>query len=343
MKGAQILLAAACFALGGVMLSAMADARSLAPVNIAAVVGDDIPRNLHEFRFFHDMAARYPNKRVTRYELNTPLWSDGADKLRFIYLPRGTRLVADGDGLLKFPVGAAIIKSFAFGEGADQRLIETRVLLHRADGWVALPYRWNADQTEATLALAGGRVDLVTPAGEAISYRIPNKNQCKECHSLNGQVIPIGPKARNMAQEWLAEMVAAGMLDDIPGNADSLPQWHTRRDAEAPAGPLARAYLDVNCAHCHQPGGMASNSGLDLRWEQDDAQAIGIFKRPVAAGRGAGGHQFGIVPGDPDSSILAYRLASAEPGVAMPELGKSSVDEDGVAIVRRWITEMESQ
>lgn len=304
-----------------------------AEVQDAVIRADAAPRTLAEFGFFADSAGRIPAARVTPYELNVPLWSDGADKLRYIYLPEGTRLEADGEGLLRFPVGAAIIKSFAFGEGAEQRLIETRVLLHRADGWAALPYRWNAEQTEATLGLAGGRLDVTTPAGEAISYRIPNKNQCKECHSLNGQVIPIGPKARNMAQSWLA-----AMLPQAPAHADSLPHWDTR--ASGPAEPLARAYLDVNCAHCHQPGGMASNSGLDLRWEQAEPQAIGIFKRPVAAGRGAGGHEFGIVPGAPDQSILAYRLASAEPGVAMPELGKSSVDPDGVAVVRRWILEM---
>lgn len=304
-----------------------------AEVRDAVIRADAAPRTLAEFGFFTDAAGRVPAQRVTPYELNVPLWSDGADKLRYIYLPEGTRLEADGEGLLKFPIGAAIIKSFAFGDGADQRLIETRVLLHRADGWAALPYRWNAEQTEATLGLAGGRLDVTTPAGEAISYRIPNKNQCKECHSLNGQVIPIGPKARNMAQSWLA-----AMLPQAPAHADSLPHWDTR--ASGPAEPLARAYLDVNCAHCHQPGGMASNSGLDLRWEQAEPQAIGIFKRPVAAGRGAGGHEFGIVPGAPDQSILAYRLASAEPGVAMPELGKSSVDPDGVAVVRRWILEM---
>lgn len=304
-----------------------------AEVRDAVIRADAAPRTLAEFGFFTDAAGRVPSARVTPYELNVPLWSDGADKLRYIYLPEGTRLEADGEGLLKFPIGAAIIKSFAFGDGADQRLIETRVLLHRADGWAALPYRWNAAQTEATLALAGARLDVTTPAGETISYRIPNKNQCKECHSLNGAVIPIGPKARNMAQSWLA-----AMLEAVPVWAGSLPHWDTR--ASGPAEPLARAYLDVNCAHCHQPGGMASNSGLDLRWEQAEPQAIGIFKRPVAAGRGAGGHEFGIVPGAPDQSILAYRLASAEPGVAMPELGKSSVDPDGVAVVRRWILEM---
>jgi len=209
-------------------------------------------------------------------------------------------------------------------------------LLHRADGWTALPYRWNTEQTEATLALAGGRVNLTTPAGEAISYRIPNKNQCKDCHSKDGVVIPLGPKARNLSHGWLASMVAAGSLDAVPAGADSLPRW-TARGHAADMAPFARAYLDVNCAHCHQPGGAASNSGLDLRWEQHDPQALGIGKRPVAAGRGAGGLLFDIVPGRPEESILLHRMNHLDPGVAMPELGKSTIDRDGVAVVTRWI------
>jgi hypothetical protein len=143
------------------------------------------------------MRQQWGSYGVEAYALNTPLWSDGADKLRFIYLPQGTKLAADGPktgACCNSRWAAAIIKTFAFGEGDNRRLIETRVLLHRADGWVALPYRWNAEQTEATLALAGGRVDLVTPAGEAISYAIPNKNQCKSCHSKDGEVIPSGPR-----------------------------------------------------------------------------------------------------------------------------------------------------
>jgi uncharacterized repeat protein (TIGR03806 family) len=336
--GARLLgLAAAALALSAAA-NGLASGLPVVRVNDAAITAEGMPRQLSDYRFFADPRAQQPIPYVFPYALNTPLWSDGAEKLRFIYLPPGTRLEADGEGLLTFPVGAAIIKTFAFGEGADRRLIETRVLLHRADGWVALPYRWNAEQTDATLALAGGRIDLVTPAGEASSYAIPNKNQCKTCHSKDGQVIPIGPKARNLSAEWLESMVEAGTLDRMPDGAGQMPDWRTH--ATGPAAPLARAYLDVNCAHCHQPGGGASNSGLDLRWEQDDPHAIGIFKRPVAAGRGAGGHEFSILPGAPDKSILLYRMDSAEPGIAMPELGKSSVDKDGVAVVRRWIAEM---
>jgi uncharacterized repeat protein (TIGR03806 family) len=330
------LLALACACLGAAL--GHATVLEPEPVNDAAIMGDAFPQTLSGFVFFQDRRAQHPSARVHPYALNTPLWSDGAEKLRFIYLPNGTHLEADGEGLLQFPVGAAIIKTFAFGEGEDRRLIETRVLLHRADGWTALPYRWNAEQTDATLALAGGRIDLTTPAGEALSYAIPNKNQCKSCHGKDGEVIPIGPKARNLSAEWLGQMAKIGTLDRVPAGAGSIPDWAAH--ATSPAAPLARAYLDVNCAHCHQPGGGASNSGLDLRWEQTDPHALGIMKRPVAAGRGAGGHDFSILPGLPDKSILLFRMDSAEPGIAMPELGKASVDKDGVAVVRRWIAEM---
>lgn len=305
------------------------------PVNDHAVVDDALVRNLSDFGFFADVGAQVPNVGVIPYRLNTPLYSDGAEKLRFVYLPAGTAAAAQGDGLLSFPVGAALIKTFAFGEGDNRRLIETRVLLHRADGWLALPYRWNAAQTDAELAVAGARMAVVTAQGQAISYRIPNKNQCKECHGLNGRVVPIGPKARNLADGWLGAMVAAGKLDTLPESAAPLPVWEMRAGASAEAA--ARAYLDVNCAHCHQPGATASNSGLDLRWEQHDPAALGIGKRPVAAGRGSGANLFDVVPGKPRESILVYRMNHLEPGVAMPELGKSTIDEAGVGAVERWI------
>nr|WP_281501209.1 SO2930 family diheme c-type cytochrome [Erythrobacter sp. F6033] len=299
---------------------------------------EGMPRALSQYGFFLDAADQQPNYHVTSYELNTPLYSDGADKLRFVYLPEGTSLSGEDEGLLDFPVGSAIIKTFAFGDGDDRKLIETRVLLHRADGWIALPYRWNEDQTDAKLALAGARIPMTRPDGEEISYRIPNKNQCKTCHSKDGEVIPIGPKARNLDHGWLTMMANDGQLQSVPTGADALPVWTRADDFETDA--LARAYLDVNCAHCHQPGGGASNSGLDLRWEQDDPSQIGIRKPPVAAGRGAGGHAVSIAPGDPDASILVYRMSSTEAGIAMPELGRSTNDPDGIAVVRKWIEEM---
>lgn len=335
MKRQAALLAAAGLALAGAVI-----ARATPPgsVDQSVITGDALPRTLAEYGFFADAAAQQPGKGVTPYRLNTALYSDGAEKLRFVYIPPGARAVSQGGGLLDLPVGSALIKTFAFGEGADRRLIETRVLLHRADGWLALPYLWNAEQTEARLAVAGARVDVTTPAGEAISYRVPNKNQCKECHGLDGAVVPIGPKARNLSADWLTAMVEAGHLEAMPVGASTMPLWEKRSGVTPEAA--ARAYLDVNCAHCHRPGATASNSGLDLRWEQQDPQALGIMKRPVAAGRGAGDNLYDVVPGHPEQSILLQRMLSKEPGVAMPELGKSTVDPEGVDAVERWIATM---
>ena len=307
-------------------------------VDDATVTQAAFPATLAEFGFFADAPAQKPAAGVTPYRLNTPLWSDGAEKLRFLYLPPGAQAKAGGEGLLSLPVGAALIKTFAFPQGEKLRLIETRVLLHRAEGWVALPYRWNEAQTEARLALAGGRVPVTTPTGEAISYAIPNKNQCKECHGLSGAVVPIGPKARNLAPAWLTAQAKAGRLDSVPAVTTRVPLWEER--VKADPALAARGYLDANCGHCHNPQGSASNSGLDLRWEQADPAKLGVLKRPVAAGRGAGPHEFGIVPGEPDKSILTYRMASTEGGVAMPELGKATVDRDGLAVIRRWIAGM---
>ena len=212
------------------------------------------------------------------------------------------------------------------------------MLLHRAEGWVALPYQWNEAQTEAKLVLAGARIALTTPSGQAISYAIPNKNQCKECHALAGAVVPIGPKARNLDAAWLTALHRAGRLDAVPVVARRVPVWEQR--AKVPIAAAARGYLDVNCAHCHNPVGSASNSGLDLRWEQDNPAAYGIGKHPVAAGRGAGTFLVDIAPGDPDHSILLYRMRSLEGGVAMPELGRATLDDTGVETVGKWIRGM---
>ena len=123
-------------------------------------------------------------------------------------------------------------------------------------------------------------------------------------------------------------------------NEDRLPRWD---DPNAPLEGRARAYLDVNCGHCHNRDGLASNSGLYLTYEEADRSALGIEKRPVAAGRGSGGFLFSIAPGHPEQSILLYRMASTEPGVMMPELGRSLVHDEGLALVRDYIAKMQSR
>jgi uncharacterized repeat protein (TIGR03806 family) len=312
-------------------------------ISIDAVTGANLPAKLSEFGFFAG-SAHSPSAQLIPYSLATPLFSDYSEKQRFVYLPMGTQVsVDDGYGRVTFPVGAAIVKSFGYPDGNGHlKVIETRVLLNRADGWVALPYVWNADGSDADLRIGGLRTNVTAtlPDGKAqpISYAVPNKNQCKQCHSSSGQIQPIGPLLGNMrfpTQANKARFLGGANRTDA---TRIMPAWDNVQSATVAA--RAQSYLYVNCAHCHRPTGSASNSGLFFDETAIGPTAQGIGKHPVAAGRGSGGFEFVIAPGNPEQSILLHRLESLDPGVAMPELGRSSVHKEGADLLRQWIKEM---
>lgn len=319
-------------------------APSATAISDSAIRDPGLPPRLSQFGFFRGTGTAQPSPRLIGYGLKTPLFSDYTSKQRFVYLPQGTVARVLDDGRVEFPEGAAIIKTFGVGEGTAFRPVETRVLLHRASGWEALPYVWNADLTDATLKVAGTRMPLTVTRDSGarvdISYAVPNKNQCKECHQSGSSIVPIGPV-------WMNMTFAAGdglkrLFGPAASSSQRLPAWPVWNDSKS--GTLqarARAYLHSNCAHCHHPQGSASNSGLFLTYSEAPADvANGVYKRPVAAGRGSGGHDFAVAPGDPDRSIMAHRMASTEPGVAMPEVGRSLVHDEGVALIRAWIASM---
>jgi uncharacterized repeat protein (TIGR03806 family) len=336
---------------GRALVRASAPVPAPAPVATDVIMGDTLPRSLSEFRFFTDGIGQTPNARVIGYDLNTPLFSDYAVKNRFVYVPEGQTARYAESGVLEFPVGSALIKSFGYpadfrDPDSPVRWIETRVLLRRESGWVALPYIWNEDGTDAVLARAGRRLPAswIDMDGETqeISYRVPNQNQCKTCHARDGEIALIGPSARNLNNgQRLAQWVDWGILDRAPDNAPRVPRWDDESDGTL--DERARAYLDVNCAHCHNGSGSASNSGLFLAYEESNPVARGILKRPVAAGRGSGGFAFDIEPGHPQRSILLFRMEARDPGIAMPELGRELLHEEGIALIRRYIATMENQ
>lgn len=340
--------------IAGAIGLALAFAGSAGAVDVAAITAGKPPEALSAFGFFDDLAARKPASGVEPYDMATPLFTDFALKFRYVFVPPGQAATYDADEAFAFPVGSALIKTFAYPAdfarpGEAIRMVETRVLLHGEDGWKAFAYVWDEAQTDATLKLAGAKLPMAfrDAAGKEVSftYAVPNKNQCKGCHALNGAVTPIGPKARNLnraadhgagAENQLAQWTRLAILSGAPdpATAPAVPDW---RDETQPVDARARAWLDVNCAHCHRAEGPASNSGLFLTWGESDPTALGIGKRPVAAGRGAGDLEFDIAPGEPERSILHRRTASVEPGVMMPELGRSLSDPDAVALLARWI------
>lgn len=318
-------------------------AQNATDVSQAAILADGSPTKLSEFGFF-DGSASAPNADLITYTLATPLFSDYAEKQRFIYLPKGQSVsVASGNGRITFPIGTAIIKSFGYPDPAGKlKIIETRILLNRKSGWIALPYVWNSDGSDADLRIGGTRTNVTfsAPGGstQKISYAVPNKNQCKQCHSSNNQIQPIGPLLGNIRFNTPADKKRLLANADFAGSNVTMPVWN-----DPSTGSLdsrAKSYLYVNCGHCHSINGSASNSGLFFDESATNKTARGIGKHPVAAGRGSGGLEYVIAPGKPEQSILLYRLQSLDPGIAMPELGRATVHEEGADLLSQWIANM---
>lgn len=368
-KGAgKAILAAAAF-----LVSACSQQPETAPTFHA----DDNPERLSDWGMIaaKDGALKLSDG-VTPYDLATPLFSDYALKLRTVWTPDGKPAVYDADEAFDFPVGTVITKTFYYPtpenswtgdvqQGRERglhdrrmaldhlRLVETRVLVRREAGWDALPYVWNEDQTDAVLKRTGAVIPMTLTRDdgemEPFAYLVPNANQCAGCHATNATtkaIRPIGPKARhlnkpssfmdgfNQLDHWLAKGLLTGEIaQPAPRNAD----W---TDENEPLVDRARAYLDANCSHCHNPNGPADTSGLDLE-PGASGPAIGHCKAPIAAGRGTGGRPYDIVPGRPDLSITVFRMETTDPGAMMPELGRAVTHEEGVKLVAEWIAAME--
>lgn len=306
---------------------------------------------------------------VIPYEVATPLFSDYALKLRTYYLPPGGAMTYRDRDAFAFPVGSVISKTFfypvggqagtvAASEGWDgslaaldlsrHRLIETRLLVRQANGWDALPYVWNGD--DAFLKITGAVVPLTieAPGGSRnLPYVVPARSECAGCHATDhstGALLPIGLRARHLnypypghEQAQLDAWADRGDLENLPAERPVSVVWG---DDSADLDARARAYLDSNCGHCHNPAGAADTSGLLLDADTHSLRALGFCKSPVAAGRGTGGRAYGIVPGDPDGSILIYRVETDDPATRMPETGRVLPHAAGVSLLRDWVASL---
>lgn len=333
------------------------------------------PAQLSSYRLFSwDAAAGFTfNQRVVPYDVNTALFSDHALKQRAIYVPDGAAATFDPEQPLGFPVGSVIVKTFYFpadlrAPDEDLQLIETRLMVRHADGWHPLPYIWDAGQRDAVLTPAGEvrAISFIDAGGtpRTANYLVPARNQCEACHARQEgpgapiELVLIGVKARHMnrshddgagARNQLDHLTELGMLTGAPA-ASTLPAAPDFRPIEAagvaalaPAevDAAARAYLDINCAHCHNPQGVQGmTSQLFLDHATSDAFHLGVCKRPGSAGSGNGGLTFDIVPGDPDASILFFRTDTTQVGAMMPLLGRSLTHGRGAELLRAWIAAM---
>lgn len=319
----------------------------------------DRKHKLSEYGFFSGkLADLQPAADVLPYELNTALFSNYAEKLRFIKVPEGKKIIYNDSTALDLPVGTVLIKIFYFPYDfrrpeKGRKIIETRLLVNEEKGWQAYPYIWNEEQTEAYYDVAGEKknISYINADGKAVTtnYFIPNKNQCKGCHLDNNKMMPVGIAARHLNKEydytntehenqlsyWNKKGILSGLpdLQTVPANA----LWSNEKES---LDKRARSYLDINCGNCHNPKGPANTSGFFLHMQEKNLTALGVYKTPVAAGRGSGGLKYDIVPGKPEQSILLYRMKTNDPGIAMPEIGREQLHKEGIDLIKEWIRQM---
>jgi uncharacterized repeat protein (TIGR03806 family) len=318
-------------------------------------------KNLSDYGFFKGVVTELePNEGVLIYEPASSLFTDYAWKSRFIWMPQdvSAKINIDVEGTLDFPDHTILIKNFYYPMDFSQpngikRLIETRLMFKQNGEWEAFPYIWKDDQTDAEYKVVGGEktVNWTNHEGKelVINYLIPNKNQCKSCHNANEEMVPIGVKAKHLNHEisfpdgtfnQLVKWSSRGILEGFQ-HTEAYPKMVNYLNKEEKLDLRAKAYLDINCAHCHRAEGPASTSGLFLTYEENDPLKIGIFKTPVAAGFGAGSFKYAIVPGKADESILTYRMETNIVGAAMPEIGRVTTHHEGLTLIKDWINSME--
>jgi uncharacterized repeat protein (TIGR03806 family) len=279
--------------------------------------------------FSGDLGDLNISSRTFKYDLNTTLFTDYAHKLRVIALPDTGTLEYTGDGFPVFPNGTLIAKTFYYNVdetdlSAGKKILETRILIRENNVWVIGNYKWNDAQTDANLTEDGSvvKVNWVNPNGGnmTVDYQIPAKNDCTKCHSNAGNITPIGPKLRTMNFEidgvnQLQKFIDAGQLTNAPSpnTIGALPNWE---NTNLTLEERSRAYFDINCAHCHSPGGFCDDqSTLDLRFETafDDTN---IFMRRFS---------------------ISARISTYNPGTSMPFIGTTILHTEGVDLLQAFL------
>ena len=311
-------------------------------------------QTLSEYQLFEgNLKNLEPGFGVTPYTLNSSLFTDYAKKKRFIWMPNNTKAAYISDDIpLNFPVGTILIKNFYYDNvlpNNETRIIETRLMIRKNEDWVFANYVWNTEQAEASLDMDGSFVDLEWQDDtevKSLQYRIPAGPECHTCHKVMEIARPIGPKPRNLnliynystgAKNQLEKLVDLGYLENsLPNNIDVLPNYN---DTNESLDLRVRAYLDVNCAHCHSEETHCAYR--PMRFDFTDTQNntnIGVCVDPDTDLGLDLGHI--VEPGDARNSVLHFRLSSTEPSYRMPLMGRVTVHTEGVQLIEGWINSL---
>jgi uncharacterized repeat protein (TIGR03806 family) len=293
------------------------------------------------------------------YDVNSPLWSDGADKRRFLALPDGALIhvkdcrrepatcvaqpdggTPDDDGHWQLPVGTVLMKNFLFAG----KLLETRLFVRSADRWTGYSYAWNDTETDATIVSTDGDTKMIlNGSGQPQTWWFPSRGGCLECHndaiggSIGLETIQLDRKLTypsGVEADQISTLEHIGLFDAPVPRLTPLvdpgsPDMGQAKDARA------RSYLHANCSMCHRPDGPFN--GLDLRVGVPLAQMNICNTPPQKGDQGVAGAQL-LVPQMPDMSILYLRMQAVDKATGrMPNLASSVLDTQGLALVSDWI------
>jgi uncharacterized repeat protein (TIGR03806 family) len=293
-----------------------------------------------------------------RYELNSPLWSDQADKERAFVLPPGGKIhivscavepnacagMAD-DGKWVFPVGTTLVKSFGF----DGKLVETRLLVALPDGtWVGYSYQWNEAQTAAALVGASGASVSFNTGARMVDWTHPSRRDCTECHTRSAGW-SLGPEMAQMnrvpistalgTQNQIDKLAAAGLFDAPPAKpykaalVTPLQGQLGGPPSSATVTDRARSYIHANCAFCHRPDGEFRS--VDLRYDTTFKDTMLCNAIPAKGTLGVD-NATNLTPGHPERSTIWLRMNTLGLG-RMPPLASAVVDQGAVDLVGEWI------
>jgi uncharacterized repeat protein (TIGR03806 family) len=282
-----------------------------------------------------------PAPGVIPYGVNAALYSDGAEKERFVALPDGTSITTKDDGDFDLPVGTVLMKNFAF---ADRR-IETRLFVRHDDGdWGGYSYEWTDDQKDAFLLPSGKTKALASVANGPPTWSFPSRSDCMRCHTtaagrslglelgqLDGDFVY--PSTNQIANQ-IKTLAHIGVLSTsaTPETIQEIPSPF----GEGPVEARARAYLHANCGGCHRPAGGAPRAEIDLRFATPFAATKTCNGTPLLDDLGLGADAKLLAPGVPERSVLSLRLRATD-GKRMPPLGRQLVDEKGAGLIDEWI------
>lgn len=290
------------------------------------------------------------------YQLNSALFTDFANKYRYVFIPPGEHAAYQQQEVFNLPIGSVLVKVFALPQSASSdAIMEIRLLIHRTRGWTGLVYRWLENEQRAVLDLNGENITTQVWHDDYFSelnYTIPTAGSCKTCHQFNVNnssfMTPIGPKARLLNRtiqtsdgtinqlQWWQQL---GLLNGLPADSSTIefaPDWH---DTGYTLQSRAKAYLDINCSHCHRDEGAAALSGLRLEYWRELTYQHGVCN-PAHGWRGGG---YDIWPGNGDISSLPLRMELSAATDRMPPLGRSLTDQSAVNLMRTWINSLPAQ